>query len=259
MINNSNKLVLRLRKSVCFSATIFSCLLLTACHIPTTADGFAMTTGGAGLTEQSGQVEYMVYNVPPQVVYRIDDHRFFTLENYKDCDHGGIVYYNDTKLGKKIYISGGSSSNDILTKNPTIAWQGKFIYAAGEETIAAPVLMMFCPSERMDCSAKLQYFSGESNKILLPVSFGFSGDNIDLAIVDDGYFIINKAVFSYKYFNQPSTSGKNRVRVDHLPETIHTPSGVSHFTCNNSLIPINISKTEKQMFDPKATEVPSND
>jgi len=38
------------------------------------------------------------YDVPPQVIYRIDDHRFLTLENYSDCHHG-VTYYNDTKQG----------------------------------------------------------------------------------------------------------------------------------------------------------------
>lgn len=249
----------QLSKTVFFSAAVFSCLLLTACHIPTAADGFAMTTGGAGLTEQSGQVEYMVYDVPPQVVYRIDDHRFFTLENYKDCDHGGIVYYNDTKLGKKLYISGGSSSNDILTKNPTIAWQGKFIYAAGEETIAAPVLMMFCPSERIDCSAQLQYFSGDKKRVSLPVSFGSSGENIDVAIVDDGYYIINKAVFSYKYLLNPSSTDEDSSQVDKLPDAIRTPSGASYLSCNRSINSHAFSKTGKQEFSPGATEAPKND
>ncbi|MEE8727688.1 MAG: hypothetical protein SOI28_04165 [Rahnella inusitata] len=247
-----------LNKLACASATIFSCLLITACHIPTAADGFAMTTGGAGLTEQSGVVEYMIYNVPPQVVYRIDNHRFFTLENYKDCDHGGIVYYNDTKLRKKIYISGGSSSNDILTKNPTIAWQGKFIYAAGEKTITAPILMMFCPSERMDCTAKLKYWSDDKKEIPLPVSFGFSGDNIDVAIFNDGYYIINKAVFSYKYKLYPTPSDEDGIRVDKLPEEIQTPSGTSRFSCNSSISSDDFSKTRKQTFDPNATEAPQN-
>ena len=36
------------------------------------------------------------YDVPAQVIYRIDDHRFISLENYSDCNHGD-TYYNDTK------------------------------------------------------------------------------------------------------------------------------------------------------------------
>jgi len=35
------------------------------------------------------------YDVPAQVIYRIDDHRFISLENYDLCY--GDNYYNDTQ------------------------------------------------------------------------------------------------------------------------------------------------------------------
>jgi hypothetical protein len=50
----------------------------------------------------SGQYEEVQYNVPPQVVYRIDDHRFVTLENYNGCL--GDAWYNDTKTGVRTKI-----------------------------------------------------------------------------------------------------------------------------------------------------------
>ncbi|WP_026121651.1 T6SS immunity protein Tli3 family protein [Paraburkholderia kururiensis] len=40
------------------------------------------------------------YDSPPQVIYRIDDHRFVTLEHYRDCNYGQ-AYYNDTRAGIK--------------------------------------------------------------------------------------------------------------------------------------------------------------
>jgi len=43
-----------------------------------------------------------VYDVPPQVIYRIDDHRFITLENYRYC--AGQTWYNNTKLGIRTNI-----------------------------------------------------------------------------------------------------------------------------------------------------------
>ncbi|MFC4485549.1 hypothetical protein ACFO6P_26485, partial [Cupriavidus campinensis] len=47
---------------------------------------------------KKGRPPVIDYDVPPQVIYRIDDHRFVTLENYRDCHHG-VTYYNDTKQG----------------------------------------------------------------------------------------------------------------------------------------------------------------
>ena len=40
------------------------------------------------------------YDSPLQIIYRIDDHRFVTLENYRDCNYGQ-AYYNDTRIGIK--------------------------------------------------------------------------------------------------------------------------------------------------------------
>ncbi|PLR29019.1 T6SS immunity protein Tli3 family protein, partial [Chimaeribacter arupi] len=63
--------------------------------IPTVGGSF-----GYGFPSGPGKgraIRDVVIDVDPQVVYRIDDHRFFTLEQYKDCTSGGLVYYNDTR------------------------------------------------------------------------------------------------------------------------------------------------------------------
>ncbi|OLL29064.1 hypothetical protein BTH42_24330 [Burkholderia sp. SRS-W-2-2016] len=43
------------------------------------------------------------YDSPPQVIYRIDDHRFVTLERYRDCYHGD-TWYNDTRTHIRKYL-----------------------------------------------------------------------------------------------------------------------------------------------------------
>lgn len=253
----------KLAKTMYFSAAVFSCLLLTACHIPTAADGFAMTTGGAGLTEQSGRVEYMVYDVPPQVVYRIDDHRFFTLENYKDCDHGGIVYYNDTKLGKKIYISGGSSSNDILTRNPTTEWQGEFIYSADENIIAYPFFVMYCASDHMDCSAGLLYeLNGSKNYQKLPTRIGSSNNDMSILITNSHIYIRDSHASRYyshelKVNSDPDDFGEivENKNIDKIKKT----SISTKFQCDAGIKPSKVSFSPQQVYSSNATRVPSDD
>jgi hypothetical protein len=44
----------------------------------------------------------VTYDVPPQVIYRIDDHRFLTLENYNECY--GYAWYHDTKQGVRTKV-----------------------------------------------------------------------------------------------------------------------------------------------------------
>ncbi|MBC8747552.1 MULTISPECIES: T6SS immunity protein Tli3 family protein [Paraburkholderia] len=50
----------------------------------------------------TGQYEEVHYNVPPQVVYRIDDHRYVTLEDYNGCL--GYAWYNDTRTDVRTKI-----------------------------------------------------------------------------------------------------------------------------------------------------------
>lgn len=61
------------------------------------------------------------YDSPPQVIYRIDDHRFVTLEHYRDCNYGQ-AYYNDTRAGIKTGL-GRASVEDyqgrLINADPT--------------------------------------------------------------------------------------------------------------------------------------------
>ncbi|MFK0379767.1 hypothetical protein [Pandoraea sp. NPDC090278] len=66
-------------------------------------------------------VKDLPYDSPPQIIYRIDDHRYVTLEKYRDC-HYGEAYYNDTKLGlrKKLGRAGVENYQGwIINADPT--------------------------------------------------------------------------------------------------------------------------------------------
>jgi len=110
--------------------------------LPTVGGSF-----GSGFPSGSGgrAIRDVEIDVEPQVVYRIDDHRFFTLEKYMDCNLGGFVYYNDTK--KKIRVLAEQKGADqppqnevtIMQPNAALSFRGKFIYAASDNVIAYPV------------------------------------------------------------------------------------------------------------------------
>lgn len=100
--------------------------------------GYGFPSGKGGRAIRNVEID-----VEPQVVYRIDDHRFFTFEKYLDCNSGGFVYYNDTRKGIKKYagIKGQDKTQDevsIMKKNNVLSYNGKFIYAAGDDVIAYP-------------------------------------------------------------------------------------------------------------------------
>ncbi|MBM2769371.1 T6SS immunity protein Tli3 family protein [Burkholderia anthina] len=61
------------------------------------------------------------YDSPPQVIYRLDDHRFVTLERYRDCHHGES-FYNDTKARIRMRIGVGRIENfqgRLINSDPT--------------------------------------------------------------------------------------------------------------------------------------------
>ncbi|KNC05565.1 hypothetical protein AC790_21270 [Pantoea sp. RIT-PI-b] len=80
---------------------LLSCLtaipLLTGCVTEGAAYGF-----GAGslhetvMTEKNKNAPPPVYG-PPQIIYRIDDNRYFTLEDYTRCENGKTFYNNKEK------------------------------------------------------------------------------------------------------------------------------------------------------------------
>ena len=59
---------------------------------------------------RSSTLKELPYDSPPQTIYRIDDHRFVTLERYRDCNHGES-YYNDTRMGIRKYLGRGRFDN----------------------------------------------------------------------------------------------------------------------------------------------------
>jgi len=50
---------------------------------------------GAGAMPVQQRTEY---KSPQQVIYRVDKDRYITLENYKDCEVGGIMKWHDDAI-----------------------------------------------------------------------------------------------------------------------------------------------------------------
>ncbi|CAJ0793016.1 T6SS immunity protein Tli3 family protein [Ralstonia holmesii] len=67
------------------------------------------------------RVKELPYDSPTQVIYRIDDHRFVTLERYRDCNHGE-AFYNDTRANIRQPLGRGSFENYqgyLINADPT--------------------------------------------------------------------------------------------------------------------------------------------
>jgi hypothetical protein len=83
-------------------ASVLATLLLAGCQIPA-----AMIATSVGAMPVS-RYEVPTYDVPPQIIYTIDQNRYVTFEHYSKCDGDGIMYYNDTVNQIKTRIQYGS-------------------------------------------------------------------------------------------------------------------------------------------------------
>jgi len=118
---------------------IIACVVISILPTVGGSFGFGFPSGSGGRAIRDVEID-----VEPQVVYRIDDHRFFTLEKYLNCSFGGFVYYNDTN--KKIKVLAGYDGEDkrpqneftISQPNGVMDFHSKFIYAASDDIIAYP-------------------------------------------------------------------------------------------------------------------------
>ncbi|MEB6224722.1 T6SS immunity protein Tli3 family protein [Pantoea anthophila] len=84
------------------TCSLFVAGLIILSNLPTVGGSFGY--GMARPAKADNDDRIVVTNAPPQEVFRIDDHRFLTLENYIACDKSGQIYYHDTKLGIKTRI-----------------------------------------------------------------------------------------------------------------------------------------------------------
>ncbi|WP_313488377.1 hypothetical protein [Pseudescherichia sp.] len=98
----------KLTRLFIFLPLLSSALLLISGCI---SEGAAFGLGAGSLhetvmTEKDKNAPPPVYG-PPQIIYRIDDNRYFTLENYTRCENGQ-TFYNNKKKGVHVKVLNGS-------------------------------------------------------------------------------------------------------------------------------------------------------
>jgi hypothetical protein len=198
------------------------------------------------------------YDSPPQVIYRLDDHRFVTLERYRDCHHGE-TFYNDTKANIRKRIGIGLFED----------FQGRIINAdpRGMNIVLPLALPPQISCGDRGCTVPLWYSTdgGASFHLLtyMPHSFKPFADSKDytVAVTSDKLFIAKK--FQYRsdrpeydlsvrqYMLAPAVDrGRPRqpiVESDSawaskkklMPDGLRTPSGQDRITCDASIKPSN--------------------
>ncbi len=214
---------------------IIACVVISMLPTVGGSFGFGFPSGSSGRAIRDVEID-----VEPQVIYRIDDHRFFTLEKYKDCSSGGLVYYNDTN--KKIKIFAGPKGGDkepqdevsMSQVNDTLAFKGKFIYAANDNIIAYPTRDVNYKYGNSTFFIKYTDINNPSN---ITTSGTIFIDAI-ATVTNDAIFIQDSTVSKY---SKKIKTPQNNVDVYDLvpPSEIHytLTSKDDHFHCDNNIKP----------------------
>jgi hypothetical protein len=195
------------------------------------------------------------YDVPAQVIYRIDDHRFISLENYSDCHHGD-TYYNDTK----------ESIRKKLGRNGIENFQGRLINA--DPTGKNIVIPSSQPPERAcsdrGCSISLIY-STDSGRTFHGMVYMKTFDPFTrskrhtMAVTSDALYVVEQMDYDALIRRFPLISGINLLqpypeglhdqsawasKSKLLPTGLSSPSGQERFTCDASVRPSNPSVSQ---------------
>ncbi|MEX3992874.1 hypothetical protein AB4Y35_19150 [Paraburkholderia sp. EG286A] len=194
------------------------------------------------------------YDSPPQVIYRIDNHRFVTLEHYRDCNHGD-AFYNDTKAGIHRYLGRGNVEN----------FQGRIINAdpTGRNLVfpAATPPSTVCGNGERGCNPTMAY-STDGGKTFDGVVY--SRNNFDpfeyskyytVSVTKEKIYVERKLSSGDAYvtefpmvpgidLSKPYPAGVTgdsfsaSTRPDYLAG-LHTPSGQDRIRCDASIKPTN--------------------
>jgi len=189
--------------------------------------------------------EKLPYDSPPQIIYRLDDHRFVTLERYRDCYHGE-AFYNDTKAGIHRILGRGTVEN----------FQGRLINAdpTGMNLVFAAGTAPHTSCGDRGCNPVMAYSTDGGNTfhgmVYMRNSFNPFRDSNDYTIIAtrDAIFVGHKwgdqdiyvkrypLIPGYVYGRDASLEVERDVP---LPANARTPSGQDRITCDASIKPTN--------------------
>ncbi|WBG91918.1 hypothetical protein N5580_05070 [Pantoea piersonii] len=141
------------------------------------------------MTEKKKNAPPPVYG-PPQIIYRIDDNRYFTLENYTRCENGQTFYNNKAK-GIHFPISPGSG----------YLFKGRLFWLSSrDDYLAFPFTRdtnkAVCAVSEKGCK-NLITVTVDGGKTRRAIDYGYytktptsDTKDYDMVVTDDGFYMI---------------------------------------------------------------------
>lgn len=197
---------------------------------------------------------------PPTVIYRIDDHRFFTLEQYSE-KRGGVTYYNNSLKGIHQRLIGSSACR----------YQGRLIWATDrDDAFVFPGILSKrysrCAGTKTACVNSL-LVTLDGGKNFRPTNGNFGGNThspgpyssrFDIIVTNEGFYL-GKSSYRLnndklddpwwrKFYFDPTDSNYVHSSVgdkETPPSSLKTPSDQTRFDCSSPNI-YPISQKEKE-------------
>ena len=203
-------------------------------------------------------VKELPYDSPPQVIYRIDDHRYVTLERYRDCYHGDS-WYNDTRAGIRKLLSRGGIEDyqgKLINADPTgrnlvfpsgapphmasidRGWSVELMYSTdGGKTFHALEYMphSFDPFE----DSKTYMAIATEDKLFIARKYQFREDMPDYDLMVDAYPLDPRVDLNKPYPPGFSSDGAWASKKKLIPRSLEILSADDHIHCDDSIKPTN--------------------
>lgn len=241
-MDNTESKTMSIRKKIILSVLTFLVVVMIVIWsfilpmIPTVGGsfGYGFPSGSGGRAIRSVEID-----VDPQIVYRIDNHRFFTFENYLSCSSGGFVYYNDTK--RKIKKLAGIEGSDkklqnevsISERNDVLSFIGKFIYSAGDDVIAYPTRNVNYKYGNSTHFISFRNVNNPSKNSRMEVA----GPNISIIVKDDSVLTKISALSKFYYSHNAPLNSTSYGFINDEDLVLNSTSIDDRFHCNESIKP----------------------
>jgi hypothetical protein len=211
------------------------------------------TTNDYGPAAYQTPVTVPTYDVAPQVIYRIDGHRFISLENYDRCF--GDNYYNDTRTGVH---------TKLLRGNSFATFRGRLIVDDPSDINIVIPSAPQRPCGDRGCKVPL-YYSTNGGRTFNAIPYMNSSyppvdsENYTIVVTKDSFFVeklISKITGHVSTDRYPLIPGFVYGTDEKLPDDkriesnvpmqsgLRTPSGQDRFTCDESIRPSNLPKPQ---------------
>ncbi|MEZ0583991.1 hypothetical protein ACA373_13565 [Erwinia sp. STN24] len=201
-----------LTKMSCPLSVLLTAPLLTGC----VTEGAAFGLGAGSLhetvmTEKDRNAPPPVYG-PPQIIYRIDDNRYFTLENYTRCENGQ-TFYNNKKNGVHTKVSNASG----------YLFKGRFFWlSTRDDYLAFPATADTknspCVGADKGC-VNAVIVTTDGGKTLHGVGYGSNTTSPTEATKDYDMLVTNEGFYMIKYtFPERSSTGAYALKWTFYPD-----------------------------------------